>query len=307
MNNQTIDLKKEVELAKKRDKRNKIIFKVIIYILLTLVAITTLFPFIVMICYSFMDESQYLSIKSIFDMIPKHASFKNYATTLTYEVMYSLEPFNFVVAFFNTVIVGLVTTVVGLIFTILAAFAFAKLNFKGKNVIFMLLLATMMIPAEMFTISNYRLIDNMGLRQTLPALILPFLVNVYYIFLLRNTFMTVPKELYKAAKIDGVSDFKFLLKVMIPLAMPTLITISILKFIGVWNSYIWPNLINGGSSAQLISNWMMNSGIVDSDNGIIYYTVRMSGAVIVTIPLLIVFLIFRKYIMRGMSKSGIKG
>jgi multiple sugar transport system permease protein len=178
------------------------------------------------------------------------------------------------------------------------------LEFKGREALFGLLLATMMIPGELFTITNYLTVRDLGWMDRFEALIIPFLVSVFYIYLLRQNFLQIPNELYLAAKVDGCSDLKYLWKVMIPLALPTLISITILKMMGAWNSYIWPNLV-AKESIPLITNGLRNA--FSDSTGDVNYPVQMAAVVIVSAPLFMVFLFLRKYIMAGVSRSGIKG
>lgn len=296
----------DAKKIKKTETAKKITSQTILYIVLTIAALMALFPFIFMILSSLMSDDQYRRIEAVSDMIPKFIEWNNYKNAFTYK---SSGGLNFTTALLNTLLVGVTSTGLGVIVTIISAYAFAKLRFSGKNLLFSLMLATMMIPGELFTITNYITVSKVGLRNSYTVLILPFLVSIYYVYLLRNAFMQVPDELYKAAKIDGVGDCKYLLRVMVPLAAPTIISITILKLIGTWNSYIWPNLVNKSKPSLLIlSNWMQMSGRpVTGDSNEIQYPIRMAAAVIITIPLLIVFLCFRKYIMKGVSKSGIKG
>ena len=207
--------------------------------------------------------------------------------------------------FVNTMIVGIVSTILSLIITILTAFAFARLQFKGKDLLFAGLLATMMIPGELFTITNYSTVTTFGWINTYTVLIVPFLVSVFYIYLLRQTFLQIPNELYLAAKVDGTSDFKYLWKVMVPLALPTLISITILKMMGAWNSYVWPRLVANDAAHQLITNGLRNA-FTDS-TGDVNIPVQMAAVAIVSLPLFLVFVFLRKYIMKGVSRSGIKG
>ena len=219
---------------------------------------------------------------------------------------------DFVTLLRNTLLVGILSTLGTLVTTILAAFAFARLNFKGKDFVFTLLLGTMMIPGEMMVISNYISVSRLGFTQSgnyvgnFAAMILPFMVSVFYIYLLRQNFKQIPNELYLAAKVDGKSDWSFLWKVMVPLAMPTLTTIFILKLMGAWNSYVWPNLIaTGNKDVYLITNGLRETFSV-ADN-VDDYGAQMAATVIVTVPLLLLFVFFRKYIMRGVGRAGIKG
>jgi len=236
--------------------------------------------------------------------------------TLTYIFLFALAvimvfPFYWTKADFgrymiNTVLVGLTSTLVSLFITILAAFAFAKLKFKGREVLFSILLATMMIPGEMFTITNYQTVSNWGWKNSYTVLIVPFLVSVFYIYLLRQNFKQIPDSLYYAAKVDGCSDMKYLFRVLVPLSMPSIITITILKMMGAWNSYIWPRLVTTTDAYKLVTNGL-RTAFNDEASGRINYPLQMAAVVIVSLPLFIIFVIFRKYIMRGVSRSGTKG
>jgi multiple sugar transport system permease protein len=208
--------------------------------------------------------------------------------------------------FLNTVFVGLVSTILSLVVTVLSAFAFARLEFKGKNALFAMLLATMMIPGELFTITNYQTITRFGWTGTFTVLIVPFLVSVFYIYLLRQNFLQIPNELYLAAKVDGTSDLKYLWKVMIPLSLPTLISITILKMMGSWNSYMWPRLVANDDLHKLVTNGLRSAFTV-AETGETNYPVQMAAVAIVSAPLFLVFIFLRKYIMKGVSRSGIKG
>ena len=213
--------------------------------------------------------------------------------------------------FINTLIVGLVSTALSLVITVFSAFAFARLEFKGKNAMFAALLGTMMIPGELFTITNYGTITKLGWYKSqhpiwgYAALIVPFLVSIFYIYLLRQNFMQIPNELYLAAKVDGTSDIKYLGKVMIPLALPTLISITILKMMGAWNTYVWPRLV-AHKDFYLITNGL-RSAFTDAGSGEADIPVQMAAVTVVSIPLFLVFIFLRKYIMKGVSRSGIKG
>jgi len=192
-----------------------------------------------------------------------------------------------------------------LVITVLSAFAFARLEFKGKDAMFGALLATMMIPGELFTITNYATVTNFGWINTYTVLIVPFLVSVFYIYLLRQNFMQIPNELYLAAKVDGTGDLKYLWKVMIPLALPTLISITILKMMGAWNSYVWPRLVANDEAHRMITNGLRNA--FTDTTGDVNYPVQMAAVALVSAPLFLVFIFLRKYIMSGVSRSGIKG
>lgn len=267
------------------------------YIFLILVAIAVLFPFYWMINSSLKTIEEYrLSVPTFW---PKQVMWSNYAA--------AFQVGNLGTLFKNTVIVGVVSTILSLIVTILSAFAFARLEFKGKNLLFGALLATMMIPGEMFTITNYITVVKFQWLNTYTALIVPFLVSVFYIYLLRQNFMQIPNELYLAAKVDGTSDFKYLCKVMIPLALPTIISITILKMMGAWNSYVWPRLVANDDMHKLVSNGLRGLAFTDAATNETNYPQQMAAVAIVSAPLFAVFIFLRKYIMKGVSRSGIKG
>ena len=272
----------------------KILVKIGVYAFLIIMAVIVLFPFYWMIISSLKTLAEYRQPTPTF--WPQSIMWSNYAEAFTTANLGTL--------FTNTAIVGIVSTLLSLVITVLSAFAFARLEFKGKETLFGLLLATMMIPGELFTITNYLTVRDLGWLNTFEALIIPFLVSVFYIYLLRQNFMQIPNELYLAAKVDGCSDLKYLWKVMIPLALPTLISITILKMMGAWNSYIWPNLV-AKESIPLITNGLRNA-FTDS-TGDVNYPVQMAAVVVVSAPLFLVFLFLRKYIMAGVSRSGIKG
>mgnify|MGYP000266693968 CR=1 FL=1 len=200
---------------------------------------------------------------------------------------------------------GIVSTILSLVITILSAFAFARLEFRGKNLLFSALLATMMIPGELFTITNYSTVTNLGWMNTYTVLIVPFLVSVFYIYLLKENFAQIPNELYYAAKVDGTSDFKYLTKVMIPICSPTMITIVILKVIECWNSYVWPRLITDDENYFLVSNGIQ--AIRESGFGRENIPAMMAAVVVISVPLIALFLIFRNKIMDGVSRGGTKG
>lgn len=273
----------------------KVIGYIVKYAFLILVAVAVLFPFYWMIISSLKSLEEYR--QSVPTFWPQHVLWSNYAEAFTQANLWRL--------FGNTVFVGIVSTILSLVITILAAFAFARLEFKGKNILFAGLLATMMIPGELFTITNYITVSKMELTNTYTVLIVPFLVSVFYIYLLRQSFMQIPNELYYAAKVDGTSDFKYLLKVMIPLALPTIITITILKMMGAWNSYMWPRLVANDDAHALVTYGLRNA--FQDMSGDVNYPVQMAAVAVVSLPLFLVFVFFRKYIMKGVSRSGIKG
>ena len=273
----------------------KVLVKAGTYAFLLIMALIVLFPFYWMIISSLKTLAEYRQAVPTF--WPKQMMFSNYSDAFTAANLGNL--------FLHTLYVGLVSTLLSLVITVLSAFAFARLEFKGKETLFGALLATMMIPGELFTITNYLTVNQLGWMHTFTALIVPFLVSVFYIYLLRQNFMQIPNELYLAAKVDGTSDLKYLWKVMIPLALPTLISITILKMMGAWNSYIWPKLVANDDAHQLITNGLRNA--FTDTSGQANYPVQMAAVAIVSAPLFLVFLFLRKYIMSGVSRSGIKG
>ena len=273
----------------------KIVSNILIYAFLIFIAIIVLFPFYWMIISSLKTLDEYkLSVPTLF---PRQLVFGNYAEAFTKANLGRL--------FLNTVYVGLVSTILSLIITVLSAFAFSRLEFKGKDALFGVLLATMMIPGELFTITNYQTVFYLNWMNTFTALIVPFLVSVFYIYLLKQNFMQIPNELYLAAKVDGTSDLKYLWKVMIPLSLPTLISITILKMMGAWNSYVWPNLVTDSDEYRLITNGLRNAFV--ESTGDVNIPIQMAAVAMVSAPLFLVFLFLRKYIMKGVSRSGIKG
>ena len=265
------------------------------YLFLFIMALIVLFPFYWMIISSLKSLEEYR--QNIPTFWPKVIIWHNYAEAFTAANLGRL--------FLNTAYVGIVSTVLSLVITVLSAFAFARLEFKGRDLMFGALLATMMIPGELFTITNYATVNQLDWMRSWEALIIPFLVSVFYIYLLRQNFLQIPNELYLAAKVDGCGDLKYLWKVMIPLAMPTLISITILKMMGAWNSYVWPRLVANDEAHRLITNGLRNA--FTATTGDVNYPVQMAAVAIVSAPLFLVFVFLRKYIMKGVSRSGIKG
>ena len=273
----------------------QIVGKILIYLFLAVMALIVLFPFYWMINSSLKSLEEYrLSLPTFW---PRHILWTNYRDAFTTAKLGRL--------FLNTLYVGIVSTLLSLVITVLSAFAFARLEFKGKGILFAGLLATMMIPGELFTITNYSTVTNFGWINTYTVLIVPFLVSVFYIYLLRQNFLQIPDELYLAAKVDGTSDLKYLWTVMIPLSLPTLISITILKMMGAWNSYIWPRLVANDEAHRLITNGLRNA--FTETTGDVNYPVQMAAVALVSAPLFLVFVFLRKYIMKGVSRSGIKG
>ena len=205
----------------------------------------------------------------------------------------------------NTLIFSVITTAAMVVVSTLAAYAFARLKFRGKNLVFGLFLSMMMIPTELVVITNFVTITDLNLRNTFTGLILPSVTSVFYIYLLKETFSQVPDELYYAAKVDGTSDLKYLFKVMIPICRPTVVTITILKVIECWNSYVWPRLITDDQSYFLVSNGIQE--IRENGFGRENIPAMMAAVVAISLPLIVLFLIFRKKIMEGVSRGGVKG
>ena len=288
---------RDMKQVSSRQKAVKIAVKIALYAFLITMGIIVLFPFYWMIISSLKTMNEYR--RSIPTLIPQYFDARNYIEVFQNKDLLLGR------LFLNTVYVGIVSTVLSLVITVLSAFAFARLEFKGKNALFAFLLATMMIPGEFFTITNYKTVNDFGWLNTYTVLIIPFLVSVFYIYLLKQNFMQVPNELYLAAKVDGTSDIKYLWKVMIPLALPTIISITILKMMGSWNSYMWPRLVANDQNHRLITNGL-RSAFTDP-SGVTDIPVQMAAVALVSAPLFLVFIFLRKYIMKGVSRSGIKG
>lgn len=286
---------KDLQRVSSAQKAGQFLVKFFTYAFLLFMALIVLFPFYWMIISSLKTLTEYrLNVPTFF---PRQIMLSNYVDAFTTASLGRL--------FYNTMIVGVVSTLLSLIITVLSAFAFARLEFKGRDTMFGLLLATMMIPGELFTITNYSTVTQLGWMNTYRVLIIPFLVSVFYIYLLRQNFMQIPNELYLAAKVDGTSDLKYLWKVMVPLSLPTLISITILKMMGAWNSYIWPRLVANDDAHRMITNGLRNA--FTETSGDVNYPVQMAAVALVSLPLFLVFVFLRKYIMAGVSRSGIKG
>ena len=270
--------------------------KTVTYFLLTFWAIVVLFPFYWMILTSVKSQGQYNAefIPKLFTLSP---TFENY--------IFAFTQVNLSRYFLNTVIFSVVTTGLMLIVTVLAAFAFSRLHFKGRDLAFTLFLALMMIPSELVVITNYVTITELNLRNTFSGLILPSVTSVFYIYLLRENFSQIPDTLYYAAKMDGTSDFKYLWKVMVPICRPTIVTITILKVIECWNSYVCPRLAADDSAYFLLSVGIQD--IRDSGFGRENIPAMMAAVVAVCVPLILLFLIFRRQIMSGVARGGMKG
>ncbi len=286
----------DFEKIEKTARVRKTVQNVMVYALLTLWAVMVLFPFYWMLLTSVKSYGAYSSeyIPRFFTMSP---TLDNYIEAFTAVPLAGY--------FANTLLFTVLTTALMLVVIILAAFAFARLEFKGKNLVFTLFLALMMIPNELVIITNYVTITNLDLRNTFAGLILPSVTSVFYIYLLKENFAQIPDELYYAAKVDGTSDFRYLRKVMIPICKPTLITVTILKVIECWNSYVWPRLVTDDASYFLVSNGIQE--IRENGFGRENIPAMMAAVVVISVPLIILFLIFRKKIMAGVSRGGTKG
>ena len=284
---------KQVELAA---RRRRAVRRAVTYVLLALWAVIVLFPFYWMVLTSVKSYSAYSSehIPAFFTLSP---------TLQNYRDAFTAVPLGRY--FLNTVIFTVATTAIMLVVITLAAFAFARLNFRGKQLAFTCFLALMMIPNELVIITNFVTITDAGLRNTFWGLILPSVTSVFYIYLLKENFAQIPNELYYAAKVDGTSDFKYLWKVMLPICRPTVVTIVILKVIECWNSYVWPRLITDDENYCLVSNGIQ--AIRENGFGRENIPAMMAAVVVISVPLIVLFLLFRNKVMEGVSRGGTKG
>ncbi|MDR0934836.1 MAG: carbohydrate ABC transporter permease [Erysipelotrichaceae bacterium] len=289
-------------------KAKKIVTQVLLYGFLTLIGLFIVLPFFYMIITSFKSTDAYGMEQARGELV-LWLDQTNFSTEQYSKVLGKGGDFGYY--YLNTIIVAVISTAFTTATTVFAAFAFARVEFKGKNAIFMVLMATMMIPGEMMIITNFQTALTFGWKDTYAALIFVHGVSVFYIFYLRQTFQQIPNELFLAAKVDGYGHFSYLFRVMLPIASPTIVTIMILSLMGSWNAYIWPQLIASGKNPNfendmhLVSNGLMakfQSSEFSSDD-----PAKICGSMFATVPLFIFFLCFRKYIMRGVSRSGIKG
>ncbi len=286
----------DYEKLERSAKLRKRTLTIVTYTLLTFWAILVLFPFYWMVLTSIKSYGAYNSewIPQLYTLSP---TLQNYADAFTAVPLSGY--------FVNTIVFTAITTLLMLMVTVLAAFAFSRLQFKGKDLAFTLFLSLMMIPTELVVITNYVTITNLDLRNTFAGLILPSVTSVFYIYLLKENFSQIPDELYYAARVDGTSDFKYLWKVMIPICKPTIITITILKVIECWNSYVWPRLVTDDQAYFLVSNGIQE--IRENGFGRDNIPAMMAAVVVISLPLIVLFLIFRKKIMAGVSRGGMKG
>lgn len=289
--------------SEKDNKRKQMIRQGFVLAMLIIFAIIVIIPFYWMVLTAFKTEAEVFVSPPIL--------WKNFSEWRFTNFTAAMDAAPFLRYMGNTVLVSTISTIGTVVTTVFASFAFARLNFIGRDFIFMMLIATMMIPGEIFVITNFLTVVELGWIQNqtymtaILAMTLPFMTSIFYIFFLRQSFRQIPDELYYAAKVDGTSDFKYLFRIMVPIAMPTIITITILNAMGTWNAYIWPRLVTQQQEYRLVSN-----GLRDAFNDIagrIMYNEQMAAALLVTFPLLVVFLLLKKYIIRGVSRSGIKG
>ena len=283
----------QIELAA---RRRRAVRRAVTYVLLALWAVIVLFPFYWMVLTSVKSYSAYSAerIPAFFTLSP---------TLQNYHDAFTAVPLGRY--FLNTLVFTVATTAIMLVVITLAAFAFARLNFRGKHLAFTLFLALMMIPNELVIITNFVTITDAGLRNTFWGLILPSVTSVFYIYLLKENFAQIPDELYYAAKVDGTSDFNYLWKVMLPICRPTVVTIVILKVIECWNSYVWPRLITDDENYFLVSNGIQ--AIRENGFGRENIPAMMAAVVVISIPLIVLFLLFRNKVMEGVSRGGTKG
>lgn len=286
----------DFEKIQKKNNRRSQIRKIAVYFFLSLWALVVLFPFYWMVLTSVKSYGAYNAehVPAFFTLSP---TLQNYVDAFTTVPLMGY--------LLNTLIFAVATTTIMVVVSTLAAYAFARLEFRGKNLLFTLFLSLMMIPSELVVITNFVTVTNLDLRNTFAGLILPSVTSVFYIYLLKENFEQVPDELYRAAKVDGTSDLKYLWKVMIPICRPTIVTVTILKIIECWNSYVWPRLITDDPSYYLVSNGIQE--IRENGFGRENIPAMMAAVVVISVPLIILFLVFRKKIMAGVSRGGLKG
>jgi multiple sugar transport system permease protein len=271
------------------------VLKPVNYLLLILIVVSVLVPFFWMLSTALKSENEALMSPPL--LLPTKPHFENFGLALT------VAPF--LRYFLNTLIVSASVVLLSTIVTVLASFAFARMEFRGKNALFFIVLASMMIPQEMLIITNFMTVAKLGWMNSYQALILPYCVNAFNIFLLRQTILQIPEDLYTAARIDGLGNFRYLRKVVLPIAKPTILTTMLLSLIWIWNTYAWPNLITTNDNLRMISNGLRYA--FTQSSGFVRYELQMAAATLVTIPLIVIFVFLRKYIFAGMSKAGLKG
>lgn len=286
----------EFEARRKAAGRKNGVGKALTYLALSVWAVVVLFPFYWMMLTSLKSYGAYNSehVPAFFTLSP---------TLENYRQAFTAVPLGGYLL--NTLIFAVITTAVMVVVSTLAAYAFARLRFRGRDLVFGLFLSMMMIPNELVVITNFVTITNLDMRNSFPGLILPSITSVFYIYLLKENFEQVPEELYKAAKVDGTSDLKYLWKVMVPICRPTIVTITILKLIECWNSYVWPRLITDDQAYFLVSNGIQQ--IREEGFGRENIPAMMAAVVVISVPLVLLFLAFRNKIMEGASRGGLKG
>lgn len=286
----------DFEKMQRKTNRRGHVQKIVVYLFLSVWALIVLFPFYWMILTSVKSYGSYNAehVPSFFTLSP---TLQNYVDAFTTVPLLGY--------LLNTLIFTIGTTAIMIVVSTLAAYAFARLEFRGKNLLFTLFLSLMMIPSELVVITNFVTVTNLDMRNTFAGLILPSVTSVFYIYLLKENFEQVPDELYRAAKVDGTSDLKYLWKVMIPICRPTIVTVIILKIIECWNSYVWPRLITDDPSYYLVSNGIQE--IRENGFGRENIPAMMTAVVVISVPLIILFLVFRRKIMAGVSRGGLKG
>ncbi len=286
----------DFEKMQRKTNRRGHVQKIVVYLFLSVWALIVLFPFYWMILTSVKSYGSYNAehVPSFFTLSP---TLQNYVDAFTTVPLLGY--------LLNTLIFTIGTTAIMIVVSTLAAYAFARLEFQGKNLLFTLFLSLMMIPSELVVITNFVTVTNLDMRNTFAGLILPSVTSVFYIYLLKENFEQVPDELYRAAKVDGTSDLKYLWKVMIPICRPTIVTVIILKIIECWNSYVWPRLITDDPSYYLVSNGIQE--IRENGFGRENIPAMMAAVVVISVPLIILFLVFRRKIMAGVSRGGLKG
>ncbi len=286
----------DYEKIQKAAARRTALLRGLTYVGLSIWALIVLFPFYWMLLTSVKSYASYNAeyVPSFFTL---HPTLQNYVDAFTAVPLGGY--------LMNTVIFAVITTLLMVVVSVLAAYAFARLEFRGKDLVFTLFLSLMMIPSELVVITNFVTITNLDLRNTFTGLILPSVTSVFYIYLLKENFEQVPDELYRAAKVDGTSDLKYLWKVMVPICRPTIITVTILKIIECWNSYVWPRLITDDPAYSLVSNGIQE--IRENGFGRENIPAMMAAVVVISVPLIILFLVFRRKIMEGVARGGMKG
>ena len=286
----------DYEMLGKRSEFKRKMLNGVVYAMLALWALAVIFPFYWMIICSFKEYGAY-NAETVPQFIPTSPTLQNYVKA------FSDVPLGRY--FLNTVIFTVITTALMIVVIVPASFAIAKLEFKGKNLIFTLFLSLMMIPNELVIITNFVTVTELGLRNSFTGLILPSVTSVFYIYLLKENFAAVPRELYLAAKVDGTKDFKFMIKVLVPICKPTIVTITILKVIECWNSYVWPRLITDNKIYYLVSNGIQS--IRENGFGRENIPAMMAAVVSISLPLILLFIVFRNKIMEGVARGGTKG